>query len=532
MKVLARKAASPIRQQVPEPKPIASTHTFPAPIRGLVLDENIAMPGPAGAQVLDNFVCTTTGIRARGGSQRYATLPGPVMALLVYRAPAGKMFAATATAIYDVSSAPNPMNATAVVTGQTGGDYSSAMFGTAGGTFLYVVNGADKAQLYNGLNWTAIDAASTPAITGADTATFSHVWSYANRLFFVQEGTMVAHYLPIDAIGGAAAALSLSGIFKMGGSLLCGATWSMDAGDGLDDKCVFISTEGEVAVYEGTNPGDAANWRLAGVYQISRPLGRNAVMRAGGDLLIATQSGLVPLSQAISKDPAALSMAAVSARIEPLWTSCAAVYDNPWTIAKWPEKSIMLVAMSGTGRDDVTLCCNLQTGGWSRWTNIGARVIEYFGGYVYAGGNDGTVKRLETGGSDMGRIYTAVYIGAHEGMGAANVQKTALQARALFRTSHGINPQIRAHTDYILEPAPPPSTSVYSAVGVWDDSKWDETVWDGASAAVALTSFWRSLGRTGYSIAPELQLSFAGIAPPNVELVSMDVTFTAGALVA
>ncbi|MFK5282932.1 hypothetical protein ACI3PL_25530, partial [Lacticaseibacillus paracasei] len=60
---------------------------------------------------------------------------------------------------------------------------------------------------------------------------------------------------------------------------------SMDAGDGLDDKCVFVSSEGEVAVYEGTNPGSAADWRKAGVYQITRPLGQNAKVSAGGDLL-------------------------------------------------------------------------------------------------------------------------------------------------------------------------------------------------------------------------------------------------------
>lgn len=527
MKVLQRKAASPIRAQVEQPKPEALAYTFPAPVRGLVLNENIATTGPASAQILDNWVCTPAGIRVRAGSQKYATLPGPVVGLMVYRsAIAGKMFAATSSAIYDVSTTPNPDGAVEVVTGLTGSDYSSTMFGTAGGNFLIVANGMDSPRIYDGATW---GVATTTGVTGS---ALSHVWSFASRLFFVERGTMTAHYLGVDQIGGTVSQFSLAGTFKLGGSLLFGATWSMDAGDGMDDKCVFVSTEGEVAVFQGTDPSDAAAWSLAGVYQITKPLGRNAVMRAGGDLLIATQSGLVPLSQAVQKDPAALSLAAISARIEPLWVQYAGIYDLPWHIAKWPEKGIMLVSFAASASDDITLCCNLQTGGWSRWTNIGIRCLEHFDGYAFGGGNDGLVKRLETGGNDNGRLYSAVYVGAHEPLGAPGVQKTAIQSRSLFRTSHDINPQVRAQTDYVIDLPPPPAAAGFTTVGVWDVSNWDEAVWDGGGSATALTSYWRAIGRTGYSIAPELQLSFGGLPPPVVELVSIDMTYSAGALVA
>lgn len=523
MKVLPRKAASPIRQRVEQTKPDASAHTFPAPIRGLVLNENISTAGPAGAQVLDNWICTSAGIRVRGGSQRYATLPGPVTAMFSWRGTGATLFAATSSAIYDISTSPNPLGADEVVSAQDSGDYSTTMFGTAGGNFLIAVNGADAPLLFDGGTW------STPTITGAGVP--SSVWTYANRLFFTEKDTLTAHFLPVDSIAGAAAQISLAGVFRLGGSLLFGATWSMDAGDGLDDKCVIVSDRGEVAVYEGTNPASAADWRLAGVYQITRPLGRNAVMRAGGDLLIATESGLVPLSQVVQKDTAALSMASVSAPILPLWVASSAVHDKPWSIAKWPEKSVMVLAMASDTADDVTLCCNLETGGWSRWTNLGARCVHHFDGYVFAGGNSGIVRRLETGGNDMGQIYTAVYGGAHESMNAPGVQKTIHQARALFRTSHPINPYVSAQTDYIFEASPPPPTENYQAVGVWDSSVWDDGVWDGRSQTTALSSYWRSVGRTGYAIAPELQLSFGETAPPDVELVGIDMTYSAGALV-
>lgn len=530
MRALAKKIPSPIRQG--DPKPNAMPHTFAAPIRGLVLNENIAASGPAAAQVLDNWVCTSTGIRVRGGSQKYATLPGPVLSMFAYRAGASRLFAATATTIYDITTNSDPDTAASVITGQTGGDYSWAMFGTAGGDYLVLVNGQDSAQLFNGTTWQDITASSAPSITGVDTSDLSHVWSFANRLFFVERGTLTAHYLPVDSVGGAAEQVSLAGTFKLGGSLLFGANWSVDAGDGMDDKCVFVSTQGEVAVFVGTNPAEFTNWRCEGIYQIARPLGRNAIMKAGGELIIATEAGMVPLSVAVSKDPAALAAAAVSSAIEPLWRQSVAVYDQPWSIAKWNERGVMLIATPSNADDGNLLCCSLDTGGWSRWTNIGARCLDVWNGYVFAGGNNGTIKRLETGGTDMGVPYTAVYIGAHEDMGAPGMQKTVHQARALFRASHALDPKIVVQVDYLIDATTPPNAVAIQPVGVWDAAVWDESVWDAPSAQTALNSYWRGIGRTGYAIAPELQMTFGMLSPPKVELVSISMTYSPGALVA
>ena len=47
----------------------------------------------------------------------------------------------------------------------------------------------------------------------------------------------------------------LSGASTKGGKLLFGATWSIDAGDGTDDKCVFVTDNGEVLVFTGSDPG-------------------------------------------------------------------------------------------------------------------------------------------------------------------------------------------------------------------------------------------------------------------------------------
>lgn len=531
MRVRAKKAASEIRQRSPEPKPIDKPFRFPAPTRGLVLNENLATVGPASAMVLDNWVPTTTGIRVRGGSEKYATLSasGAVTSLFrYYTGTTEKFFGATADSVFDITTvADADAVPTADITGQSSGYYATQAFSTAGGNYLYILNGDDSPQLFDGSSWTAITGASAPAITGVTTSSLSNVWAYANRLFFVEKDSMTAWYLPVDSIGGAAQSVSLAGVFNLDGYLLFGATWSMDAGDGLDDKCVFVSSEGEVAVYQGTDPGSSSTWSLAGVYRIGKPLGKNAWTKAGGDLLIATETGLVPVSQAINKDPAALSLEAVSSPIEPYWNESAQSYTAPWELTKWPDRNLLVVAMANDVYDDKTLICNMHTGAWSRWTNLGVRCTGYFGSYVYAGGNDGIVKKLETSGSDMGTPYTCVYVGNHEGMGEPGVQKTVGQARAMFKTPHDINPLVSAQTDYLTSLASAPSSTGEISTGLWDSSLWDVATWDGYTNAV--TSRWQAIGRTGSAIGPEVQLTFGVTTAPVVELVAVDMTYQSGA---
>lgn len=517
--------------QPPQTVP-ARPYTFPAPIRGWVLNENLATAQIGGARVLDNWICTTTGIRVRGGRIKHATLPAAVKSLWRYNSTTDKFFAATASAIYDATAPADPNVAlTATVSGQTSGDYSVAQFGTAGGDFLYAVNGADKPRLFDGSTWTAIDAASTPAITGVTTTSLSQVWSFANRLFFVQKNTSIAWYLPVDSIGGAAASFSLAGVFRKGGSLLFGAVWSLDTGSGLDDKCIFVSTEGEVAVYAGTNPGSAADWSLQGLYQMPRPLGKNAYTQAGGDVLIATEVGLIPVSAAVQNDLAALESKAVSAPIAPYWQSQADQIASGWELLKVPSSGVMFVSQPATGGKGSALAINLLTGAWSRITGWDVQCLTEWNGFGYFGATDGCIYLMDQGGSDAGALYTALMLGQPDQMGAFGQQKTVLQMRAMFQTGSPINPYLSAQPDFRETPSAPPSSVPDYAVDVWDVGLWDVAKWD-ASQAILNAGNWTSAGVTGSVIAPELQLSFGVTPTPSVELVSIDAMFQTGAIVA
>lgn len=521
-----------VNGQPPQPAP-SQSFTFPAPVRGWILNENLATVQPAGARILDNWLCTPTGVRPRGGSVKHATLTGPVTALFAYNSTTDAFFGATADAIFTITSPADPEVAlTATITGQTSGDYSTAQFGTAGGDFLYAVNGTDDPQLFNGTTWTAIDGASTPAITGVTTSGLSQVWSFANRLFFVQGGTMVAWYLPVDSIGGAANSFSLAGVFRKGGALLFGTAWSQDSGAGLDDKCIFVSTEGEVAVYAGTNPGSAADWALQGIYAMPKPLGKNAYTQAGGDVLIATEVGLIPVSAAIQNDLAALESKAVSRPITPYWQFQARTIASGWQLVKAQRRGIMYISQPDTsGVSSTALAVNLLTGAWSRCTGWDTRCMGYYADNAYFGAGDDCVYLMDTSGSDAGAIYTALFLGQHEHLGVYGLQKTVLQMRAMFQVGSPINPQLSALPNFSEATSSPPSSAAEYTTDEWDSGLWDSATWD-ADAVLESSANWVGVGVTGSVIAPELQLTFGVTPTPQVELVAIDVEFRSGAMVA
>lgn len=523
MKVRGKKAAS---RKGETPKPMAQPYSFPAPIRGWVLNENLAQVQPGGARLLDNWICTTTGIRVRAGCVKYATLGDDVLAMFSHKSGGAEVFfAATAGDIFDITTVADPDVApTASLAGQTDGSYSTVQFGTAGGDFLVIANGVDDVQNFDGSAWSA------PTITGITSADLSQVWSFASRLFFVEKDTMNAWYLPVDSIAGTVNQFSLAGVFTKGGSLLFGGKWSLDAGDGLDDKCVFVSTEGEVAVYEGTNPGSAADWARVGVYQLPKPMGKNAHIQAGGDLLIATEVGLIPISAAIQRDIAALDQSAVSRPIGPYWRSqTQALAGSEWQIVKLSRQGVMIVSQPDSTSPSC-LAVNLQTGAWSRITGWDTQCLGFFDNAGYFGAADGCVYAMESGGSDNGTNYTCVFVGNHENMGVMQ-EKTILQMRPTFQIGSPLLAQITAQANFNYDISTPPASPADFVLSEWDVDNWDEVLWDGGFATEN-SSNWMAVGKTGHALGPELQLTFGVTPSPRVELVTIDVQFTVGAAVA
>ncbi|RUZ76920.1 hypothetical protein EN943_15685 [Mesorhizobium sp. M7A.F.Ca.US.006.01.1.1] len=509
-----------------------STTTFPAPIRGKISNENLAAAKPQGAKVLENWFVTSTGIRLRGGSKKQATIGTiPVVSMLTYDASAGKfMFACDGSKIFDVTAPASPTIPPAPVqTGLTSGYFSYVQYETAGGDYLSAVNGTDSMRQFDGTTWTTVANLGAGILTNK----LSFVWTYRNREFFVQKGTMVAWYLPVDTIAGTAADFSLAGVFQKGGSLLFGGTWSLDAGDGVDDKCVFFSDRGEVAVYEGSDPGDPNSWSLVGRYDMSPPRGPRATMQAGGELLIAMDDGIIPISQAIQKDRAALALISVSRNIEPDWRAEAASRTQlPWEFLKWPLFNMGIVSLpADSGQDKKCFVVNLQTGAWSDYTGWDTRCLALHDGRAYFGTSDGKIMQCEVSGNDDGMPYTATAVGLFDHLKAPARDKIIHMARTVFLASRKFLAKLSVSTNYQVSlPSPPASVADDVTLDEWDTGLWDVALWDAGTTKTVSTK-WTSVGQSGFSIAWQLQVT-CGVTPtPDAELVAIDMTYEVGDVV-
>lgn len=519
---------TPTRQQKPRR---AALKRFPAPIAGLIANRSLAVPNgqglAPGASVLRNYLPTSSGILLRRGSLTRASTAaaGDVKAMWRY-AVAGneRLFAATDAGIWDVTSTPAASGRTV-----TSGEWSVVQFATAGGVFLVGVNGLDAGWTFNGTTFADLSVTGS----GITNASFSHVWVYKQRIYLIESNSLNVWYLPVDQIGGAATKLPLGGVFPLGGKLLFGQSWSSDssASGGLSEQCIFVTSEGEVAVYQGLSPADTASWGKVGTYRIGRPLGQKAFVRAGGDLLIATTVGLISLAEASRRDLAALGAAAVSYPVEDAWRASLATYGNAgWSCETWPEGGMILVAPPPGVKAPIVYVVNSNTGAWAELTGWKVTAFATFQGRLFFGTSGGVVKEGWTGGSDDGLSYVGQYAPLFDDFGAPGSRKIAHMIRVVWRAIFESSPSVAARFDYNTSFPPPPSGDARPAGDTWGTGLWGQAKWSSASVRKTFSK-WFSAGGSGDKVGVAVQFTSGDSSPIDVEIVEVELTYTVADIV-
>jgi hypothetical protein len=525
----------PVQQQVATTQ---ETTVFPAPTRGLILNENESYMQPGAALIMDNWKPTMKGAAVRGGCALWAQLPetAPIISAFGYASGTvnRKMFFANATKVYDVSTTTPVL----VKSGQTDGNYSSSQLANASGDYLIAVNDAGDFPIrFDGTTWSTLSAgqinASGPGSTNVATGgNLTHVCKYRNRWFFIELNSMNAWYLPLNAVQGTLLLIPLSGAFTRGGKLLYCATWSIDAGDGIDDKIVFGSDLGEIVVFTGSDPSVAASWKQEGRYDMSPPMGKNATLSIGGDLLVACVDGILPTSGAITKDRAELELAAITRSIKPMWRDeVLAKRVWPWTMCKWDAYGGIFVTWPG-GAPGQRRCAvvNAATGAWTRYTGWDATCFAKLSDDMFFGTQTGQVMQADRTGYDNGVPYVCTIVGGWEVFKSPSQTITWKQARAAFsaRSGETFQPQLSGTTDYVITvPTPPSAAPDPGVLGLWDEGLWDVVLWDAGTPGnpVVRNTGWVSIGLTGFSHAPVVQVTMAQQAKPEIELISIAGTF-------
>src|SRR5688572_3178959 len=135
---------------------------------------------------------------------------------------------------------------------------------------------------------------------GLTPANLNGINIHKSRSYFWDSRTQDFWYSAVNALGGALTKFPLGRVSGTGGNLVAMGTWTKDGGDGQDDLACFFLSSGEVLIYAGDNPGDAAAWALVGRFTIGAPMGVRAVQKVGADLVVSTVDGYQRLSLVLS----------------------------------------------------------------------------------------------------------------------------------------------------------------------------------------------------------------------------------------
>jgi hypothetical protein len=519
--------ASPVRRRLIQ-RTTNNVASLPAPVGGWNARDSLANMAPTDAVTLDNLFPGVSSVSLRGGFTKHATgITGQVESLLVYNAGAtDEMFAVASGEIFDVTTA-GAVGA-AEVSSLSNSRWEYTNITTAGGGYLYAANGVDKPLLYDGSTWTAIDGVSSPAITGVTTTTLIQPTLFKNRMWFIQKDTLKAWYLPTASVGGAANTLDLSSVAHLGGSLVAMASWTIDAGYGVDDNLVFITDQGEVIVYRGTDPSNASTWALIGVWVVGSPISRRCFQKYGGDLLILTLDGLVPFASALQSsrlDP----QVALSDKIQGAFAEAARQYKTNfgWGLLYNPLNNALIVNVPVSVGNQQQFVMNNITKAWCRFTGWAANCFALLNDQPYFGG-DGYVAEAWTTGSgstgfnDDNLAISTRALQAFNYFETRGVVKYFTRARPTIYSNGQPTIDIGMNVDFQTDADLGALSFVATQYGLWDVGLWNQSVW---GADIIITNNFVGIQGIGYCGGLVFNSSSKNV---TLEWASTDVVYQLG----
>ena len=460
----------------------------PAPTGGWDTRENIADMPEDRAVTMDNWfpdssVCTTR----RGYKAHLTGLTKAVKTLIDYQPESGssKLFAASDGKLYNATSA--GAAGAAAASGFTEDKWQFVNIGTSGGRFIFACNGADTAQIYDGSSW------ANSTLTGPTLNKLVWCNAHQRRLWVGEKNSLSAWYGGTNAITGAFTEFPMYGIATKGGYIMGMATWTRDAGQGQDDVAVFVTSEGEAIVYNGTDPSDVATWSLVGVFQIGKPIGRKFFAKAGGDLILITEDGFLSAAKMLVTDRTQAQKAAISEQINSAVNRAIRFYkaNEGWQPVLYPRGTMMFVNVPVDSLTAHQYVFNTLTKSPCRFLNQNAASWAVFNDGLYFGGFDGVVYEADTGTTDDGDQIICNMIPAFSYFNSHGVLKKFNMAEIVFQSSNPVYASVDLSTDFNASSSSGTPSYIGGEVGggEWDSGLWDDATW--ASDTVIVKS-WKS----------------------------------------
>lgn len=508
------------------------THSTPAPVAGWNARDSIAAMNEDEAVILDNWFPEESWVRVRRGYERHTDervyladeegnvltaengdllvfthgIDGTVESLMAYNGPASNnLFAAVNGEIMDVTSAGEA--GAPAYQGLSNDRWIHTMFGNSAGNFLYIVNGEDDPRYFDGASWTI------PTLTGVTAATLAYVAAFKQRLLFAEVGSLSFWYTAnVETISGALTEFRLDAYCAQGGYLMAIGTWTRDGGAGVDDLAVFVTSEGEVLIFQGTNPASANTWALVGTFYVGKPVGRKCLFKWGGDLVVITENGFIPLARTLAAVD--VKEIALSNRISGAVSDAVRFYkaNFGWQGTLHPAGNMAIFNIPVVeGTTVYQYVMNTSTRAWCRFTGMNGSCWEVFNGELYFGGVNGVFK-ADTGEADLGENVQTDALTSFSYFKRRGVKKVLRMARPVMETIGSATIALEANMDFVQRA--PTAVPTFSADegSEWDVAEWDVAAW---GAGVTVQKNWQRVSGIGIAAALRMKTATRGLMKWN-----------------
>ena len=503
---------------------------YAAPVGGINFAANTMDFPEKDSYLCDNMLPRPFGIEVRKGWRYWvpqeSSFSGEVRSLMSFIAGDpihSKLFCSpndATGAIYDITT-PNAapvVSLTPTTPCLTSGEWYSTNFVTPGNSFLCVVGAGAGYFLYSvtaGVgSWTTVTVGATAGkveFPVDDTTTLDELcfcWVWKNRLWFLKSKSATAYYLPVGSVTGKLEAFEFGPQLSHGGALAFGASWTYDSGRGIDDGLIIYSEEGEVLIYQGTDPASATDFGLKGSWWAGRtPVGRRGFCQHGGDLIVITEYGVIRIADLVAGRLRSSSFVSdvgdkINTRLAGIIST--RVDQSYWELLTYAPDELLILATPFTDEFShlqQNFVMNSITNAWATISGIDSLCsIVWDGKYIFGsrvgavchgftGRQDGASSDGLVAGDDVtGRMQTTFY-----DFGNPSVNKRALRVK-LYGLSES-PPSIKAafRSEYDLGSLLSVSAPVTVSSLGWDTSTWDVGLWDNASS-----SFRRWIGVVGF----------------------------------
>ena len=397
-------------------------------------------------------------------------------------------------------------------------------------TFLVMVNGVDHLTWDGSAGAGGIISLSLTVSGSSWSSAANGVMSFKGRAYYWSTDGLRIWYTKPGAHQGLLDDFPLDSVAQHGGSILSLNTWTRDGGSGPDDFFVITTNQGEVIVYQGTDPTD---WSLVGRYVIPQPVSQFGFLENEGKIYVITRADLEILPDAFFRGPKTKRSSRISGRIRQ------AVRANPSNTGDWQllydnTRNRIMVNIPRGGARTSTLVRGEY--GWSEWEFLNALSWQTANGEMYfiSGDQfDGDANNLwqMSGSKDFtGESDTVIQFDVRQGYAllGTNAQKRVAMYRPAVQTTSGtINISTQLSFDVANEYGPTNGIIIPTggAVSPWGPPSGGVTPWGPASGG---SSPWGTTQRllsewlVGYGTGQRIALRMFGTLDKEIRWSATD----------